>query len=82
MRINVVPIGNSKGIRIPKAVLQQCDIKKYVDLEIEDKHIVITPIQKKPRKDWAESFEKMHKNKHDQPLIDDRLDLKIEDWKW
>ena len=84
MKVNVIPIGNSKGVRIPKAILQQCYIKKYVDLEVEDKHIVIKSFHEKPRKNWEEYFGEMHKHKDDRLLIDDRFDpdLGIESWTW
>ncbi|GAH76797.1 unnamed protein product, partial [marine sediment metagenome] len=46
MLINIVPIGNSKGIRIPKAILDQCDIENEVDLEVENGKIIIEPIKR------------------------------------
>ena len=30
MRVEIIRIGNSKGLRIPKAVLEQCGIKTAV----------------------------------------------------
>lgn len=47
MKASVVPIGNSRGIRIPKAILAQCNIKESVILEIEKNKIVIIPEHKK-----------------------------------
>ncbi|ODS30840.1 MAG: transcriptional regulator [Candidatus Scalindua rubra] len=82
MKVSIVPIGNSKGIRIPKAVLQQCNIKKHVDIEVENGHMVIRPYHERPRQNWGKAFEKMHKNNDDQLIIDDNLDLEIEDWTW
>jgi len=82
MKVNIISIGNSKGIRIPKAILQQCHIKQSVDFELENGHIVIKPYHKKPRKDWEQCFEKMHQDKDDRLFINDCLDLKIEDWVW
>ena len=35
MKASIVPIGNSKGIRIPKILLQECCIGKEVDLEVK-----------------------------------------------
>ena len=31
MKTTIIPIGNSKGIRIPKAIIEQCHIEKDVD---------------------------------------------------
>ncbi|MCH5434723.1 AbrB/MazE/SpoVT family DNA-binding domain-containing protein, partial [Leptospira interrogans serovar Canicola] len=36
MKASVVKIGNSKGIRIPKAVLEECHIEEEVDLLIDN----------------------------------------------
>lgn len=77
MKVNIVPIGNSKGIRIPKAILQQCRIKKYVNLVVENEHIVIKPYHGKPRRNWEQAFEKMRKNKDDRLLIEDKLDIEM-----
>jgi antitoxin component of MazEF toxin-antitoxin module len=41
MRIPIVDIGNSKGIRIPQAILRQVSFSGDVDLEIVDGKIVL-----------------------------------------
>ena len=82
MLINIVPIGNSKGIRIPKAILDQCDIENEVDLEVKNGKIIIEPIKRIPRNGWTESFIKMAKTGEDQLLFEDTIDLEMEDWEW
>ncbi len=82
MIINIVPIGNSKGIRIPKAILDQCGIENEVDLEVENGKIIIEPINKIPRKGWTESFTQMAETGEDHLLLEDTIDLEMEDWEW
>jgi antitoxin MazE len=41
MRARVVPIGNSRGIRIPKSIIEQCHLHGTVDLEIHHGQLVI-----------------------------------------
>ncbi len=82
MRASIIKIGNSQGIRIPKTVLQQCDIQKEVDIEIKGNLIILKPLHKKTREGWNEAFKLMKKNKDDKLLIDDVLDLQMENWKW
>ena len=82
MLINIVPIGNSKGIRIPKAILDQCDIKNEVDLEVENGKITIEPIKRIPRNGWTESLIKMTETGEDQLLLKDNIYLEMEDWEW
>jgi antitoxin component of MazEF toxin-antitoxin module len=38
MKAAVVRIGNSRGVRIPKALLEQCRFRDTVELEVEDGH--------------------------------------------
>lgn len=81
-KIDIIQIGNSKGIRIPKVILEQCHIKKAVDIAVENDKIIIMPHTAKPRKNWAQAFEKMAKNKDDKLLIEDSLDINIGEWQW
>jgi len=59
MRASVVKIGNSKGIRIPKAVLEECHIEEEVDLLIDKNKIIIVPLKAKPRDGWEKHFKVM-----------------------
>ncbi len=81
MKVNVVPIGNSKGIRIPKPLLQQCNIDRAVDLRLEGKRIVLTPVRSRPRQGWAAAAERMHQAGDDALLIPDVFPDDVEvDW--
>jgi len=82
MRVHVVPIGNSKGIRIPKPLLELCQIKKEVDLVVRDKSLVIYPVRSHPRAEWAEAFRTMHERGEDRLLVDERVDLDLGSWEW
>ena len=41
MRINLVPIGNSQGIRLPKTVIEQAQLTEVLDLEVARGAIII-----------------------------------------
>ncbi|PNV74138.1 AbrB/MazE/SpoVT family DNA-binding domain-containing protein [Leptospira inadai] len=82
MRVSVVKIGNSKGIRIPKAVLEECHIEEEVDLLIDKNKIIITPFKTKPRDGWEKQFKAMSESKDDKLLIPDSIDLSNKDWEW
>ena len=47
MKLPIVAIGNSKGIRIPQAILRQCNIGDEVSVEIDGQNIILKPIIKK-----------------------------------
>ncbi len=82
MKINLVPIGNSKGIRIPKAILNQCRIRKTLDLRVEGEQIILKPVQKNTREGWDKAFKDMHARGEDTLLINDKIDLPMKEWEW
>jgi len=81
MRVNVVKIGNSRGIRIPKKVLDQCKVDDMLELTIKNDEIILTPLHKKPREGWLEAAEYCHNSGDDSLLIPDVLD-DDQDWEW
>jgi antitoxin MazE len=82
MLISVVQIGNSKGIRLPKSILEQCDITDKVELEVHDKEITLKSIKKKIRDGWGEKFREMAENGDDKLAIDDSIDIDMKNWEW
>jgi antitoxin MazE len=64
MRARVVKIGNSKGIRIPKPLLEQTGIMNDVDLEVENNRIIIRPVTS-PRNGWERAFKTMAEENDD-----------------
>lgn len=80
MQISIVQVGNSKGIRLNKMLLEKYQITDKVELILQDDCIMIKPI-KKPRQGWAEAFQRMHENGDDKLLIDDVFeDENLEEW--
>ncbi len=80
MEIKVIKIGNSKGFRLPKAILEKYNIKDKIELILKNDYILIKPVST-PRKGWEEAFKKMHENGHDQLLIDDVFeDENLDEW--
>lgn len=45
MKVTLVSIGNSKGIRLPKSVLDQCGVEDEFIMEIEDENIILKPVR-------------------------------------
>jgi antitoxin MazE len=82
MKLRLVAIGNSRGLRLPKAILEQCRLENEVELEIEAGRLIIKPARRSTRKGWDEAFKKMGSAGEDRLLIDDRLDLDSSDWEW
>jgi len=81
MEIRVINIGNSKGIRLPKAIIEQYNISDTVELILEKGKIILKP-KSIPRKGWEKSFKQMHANEDDRLMINDVFDDELfEEWK-
>jgi len=80
MEVSVIPIGNSKGIRFSKTIMEKYDIKESVEIILEKDCMVIKPMHA-PRKGWDNAFASMHKNGEDQLQIPDVFaDENLEEW--
>lgn len=55
MKVAVIPIGNSRGVRLPKAVLEQVRLGDAAELSVENGRIVLAPAAAH-RQGWVEAF--------------------------
>jgi antitoxin MazE len=80
MDVSVISVGNSKGIRLPKTLLEKYNITDKVELILEKGYIILKP-KAEPRKGWDKAFKQMHENGDDNLLINDMFeDEKHEEW--
>ena len=80
MELSIINIGNSKGIRLSKTILEKYNIQDKIELILEKGFIVLKP-KAEPRKNWEKAFQERHKNGDDQLLIDDVFDDEnFEEW--
>jgi antitoxin MazE len=68
MDVALISIGNSKGIRLSKTVLEKYNIQNTLELILEKDYIILKP-KTNSRKGWEKSFKKMHENGDDKPLL-------------
>jgi len=81
MEVSVVKIGNSRGIRFSKTIIERYNIRDSVNLILEKGHIIIKPVTR-PRKGWEKAFKEMNDNHDDRLLIPDVFEDEIsEEWK-
>ncbi len=81
MDIPVIKIGNSKGIRLSKLILDRYEIKDKVELIMEYDRLIIKP-KPDPREGWDVAFEKAAIYDEEEMLIDDVFeDEEFEEWK-
>ena len=83
MRLKVIDIGNSKGIRFPQALIQQYNLTSEINVELKKEGILITPTQKS-RAGWEEQF-KQATNKissEEKTWMDTDNTFDEEEWTW
>ena len=80
MQAAIIKIGNSKGLRLSKTVLEKYNIQDKVQLILEDDQIILRPIDE-PRKGWEKAFKKMNAQGDDKLLMDSVFeDETINEW--
>lgn len=83
MKTRIVRIGNSRGVRIPKLLLEQSGLDGEVEINAAKGALVIRSAAK-PRTGWAAAFRAMALRKDD-VLLDDVPALSSwdeDEWEW
>jgi len=81
MEVSVVKIGNSRGIRFSKTIIERYNIRDTVEMILDKGYIIIKPLSR-PRKGWDKAFNEMHANDDDKLIIPDIFEEEnLEEWK-
>jgi antitoxin MazE len=83
MKIELVRIGNSRGIRIPKPLIEQCGFGDTVELRVEQDRLIIAP-DRAPRQGWKEAFAATGSSAPDALLLEALRpnEFDAEEWTW
>ena len=84
IRTQIIRIGNSQGIRLPKAILEQCHFEKDVILEPGEDVLVVRPARQ-ARSGWEDAFRQMAKSGDDALLDPDtasQTEWEEDGWEW
>jgi antitoxin MazE len=81
-KTRIVRIGNSRGFRVPKVLLEQAQLPDEVELYAELGRIVVQGTRR-PRTGWAETARAMSEAGHD-VLVDEPTATRFdrEEWEW
>jgi antitoxin MazE len=84
MRTRIVRIGNSRGIRIPKPLLEEIGLEGEVEVKVEGNTLVVRPLRQ-ARAGWSDAFARMAERGDDELL--DRVAEPVsswdeEEWQW
>jgi antitoxin MazE len=77
MRAHIVAIGNSRGVRIPKILLQETGLSDEVEMEVRD-HSILIHSAKVVRAGWDEAFARMAETGDDE--LSAWADAAFADW--
>lgn len=77
MKTRLVRIGNSRGLRLPKPLLEQAGLEDEVEIRVEQGALVIAPVAA-PRAGWAEAAVKFGPS----GLVDAPSATRFDDEEW
>lgn len=82
IRSKIVKIGNSRGIRIPRSVLEEAGLTDEIEMKIDGDQLIIQPARH-TRQGWEERFAEMAE-KGDDRLLDEisTSQWDEEEWTW
>ena len=82
MKTRLVQIGNSRGVRLPKLVIEEAGLKDEVELQVHNGTIIISPLRA-PRSGWEDAARTLRENSGDY-LLDPPTPTSFdeEEWEW
>jgi antitoxin MazE len=83
MKAKVIRIGNSRGVRLPKGLIEEAGLGEDIEVSVEEEAIVIRPLRR-PRHGWDEAFRRMGKRGDDELLDLDQVSNNWDEaeWQW
>jgi antitoxin MazE len=82
IRSKIVKIGNSRGIRIPRALLEQAGLSTDVEMTVEGNNLIIHTIYN-PRGGWEMQFKSMAEHEDDRLFdVPSSNQWDQDEWEW
>lgn len=82
MKARLIRIGNSRGVRLPKPVIEEAGLADEVEVEVESGAVVIRATVR-PRTGWAEAARRVRAQGDDRLLDPPNLTrFDREEWRW
>ena len=82
MQVAIRTMGNSKGVLIPKAILQQTGLQDAADLQVTNGVIEIRPLMRNAREGWAADSQRVAQAQDDTPVWPEFANLGDKDLTW
>jgi antitoxin MazE len=83
MRTELVRIGNSRGIRIPKPIIEQCGLGETVEVRVENDCLIISP-ERRRRQGWNDAFRASGAAANDELMLETAQPNEFDgkEWRW
>ena len=80
MKTRLVRIGNSRGVRIPKPLIEQAGLEDEIELRVVEEGLIIAAARK-PRTSWAAAARRLHERGED-GLLDEPTSTRFDETEW
>ena len=82
MKARLIRIGNSRGVRLPKLVIEEAGLNDEVEVQVRAGRVLISS-PAGVRRGWAEAARKLHERKDDR-FVDEPTATKFDEteWRW
>lgn len=82
MKTRLIRIGNSRGVLLPKAIIEQANLTEEVELNVRGGTVIIARVVQ-PRAGWAEAAKEVHARNEDRLLdVPAPTQFDEEEWTW
>ncbi|MBE2197581.1 MAG: AbrB/MazE/SpoVT family DNA-binding domain-containing protein [Anaerolinea sp.] len=82
----LIRIGNSQGVRIPKALIQQAGLEEAeLEFSLVEEGLLIKPVRPRPRQDWEKRIREVMQQYGSEEIDREWLDAPLSDdseWEW
>jgi antitoxin MazE len=72
VELKIIPIGNSRGVRLPKEIIERYAIEETIVLEVREEALVFRNKQDK-RLSWEDTFKAMAREREDWSDLDSAI---------
>ncbi len=80
MKARLVRIGNSRGVRLPKPLIEEAGLTDEVEVRVREGSLIIVPATR-PRSGWAEAAKRMRRRGEDR-LLEEPTPTRFDDEEW
>ena len=82
LQVAIRAIGNSKGVVIPKIILEQAGIKEVVEMSVDGEKIVLSKPKNTAREHWSRDAQSLAKVGEDKLVLGEFANEEDGNWVW